>query len=667
MSENKEYKEIDVASLDSELAAARTLEEGKGDKFIKMASIVAFLMTAFHIYTGFFGLFDYSVQRGVHLAFALTLILLTQPLYKHVFKDKFAGSKAFRIACRTFDMILVILTWVSVWMAQDEVHHLTERLSKTTWMATFAGACLVIIVLECARRTLGYIMPVLALIFIAYALAGPNLPMAIAHRGYSLERICKFLATDLDGLFGTTMSVSATVIFMFVMFGAFLEASGCSDFINDIAISLTGKIKSGPALSAVVASGLMGTINGSAVANVVGTGTFTIPLMKSRGYKPAFAGGVEAVASTGGQILPPVMGSGAFLMVAFTEVKYIYIVIAAVIPALLYYWGCAVAVITQSELADITLMDTKDIPKTKAVMKDGWIYLLIIAVLLYCLLIAQYSPLYSALWATCAVPVVMFFDKKKRFTLKTIPSAMVKSGFSAMSIVIGCACAGIVVGMVSITGIGVIFGDMMIQAAHGLLFPSLLFTAITCIVLGMGLPTTAAYVIAASILAPSLIKLGLTPLTAHLFVFYFACLSAITPPVALAAYAGAGIAKTNPMTTAVEACKLGFAGFMVPFAFCYNPAMMMQGEVGEILSVAISAIIGVAIMSAGFQGWLLWKLNWLERIVFIAGGLLMFIPGTATDLIGLAIAVVMLLINVKKWERGPKFIMNKHKAKQEQK
>lgn len=668
MSDKKEIKEIDVASLDSELAAARTLEEGKGDKFIMMASVVAFLMTSFHIYTGFFGLFDYSVQRGVHLGFALTLILLTQPLYKHVFKDKFAGSKAFRAACRTFDMILVVLTWVSVWMAQDEVHHLTERLSKTTWMATFAGACLVIIVLECARRTLGYIMPVLALIFIAYALAGPNLPMAIAHRGYSLERICKFLATDLDGLFGTTMSVSATVIFMFVMFGAFLEASGCSDFINDIAISLTGKIKSGPALSAVVASGLMGSINGSAVANVVGTGTFTIPLMKSRGYKPQFAGGVEAVASTGGQILPPVMGSGAFLMVAFTEQKYIAIVIAAVIPALLYYWGCAVAVMTQTEIAHVTLMDPKDIPKSREVMKDGWIYLLIIAVLLYCLLVAQYSPLYSALWATCAVPVVMLFDKKKRFTLKTIPSAMVKSGFSAMSIVIGCACAGIVVGMVSITGIGVIFGDMMIQAAHNMLFPSLVFTAITCIVLGMGLPTTAAYVIAASILAPSLIKLGLAPLTAHLFVFYFACLSAITPPVALAAYAGAGIAKTNPMTTAVEACKLGFAGFMVPFAFCYNPAMMMmQGSVGEIISVAISAIIGVAIMSAGFQGWLLWKLNWLERIVFIAGGLLMFIPGTLTDIAGLVIAVALLLINVKKWEKGPKFIMDKHKAKQEQK
>ena len=656
-----QVREIDVASLDSELAAAKTLEEGKGDIFIKAAAVFAFCMTLFHIWTGFHGLYDYVTQRGIHLAFALTLILLTQPLYKHCFKDKFASSKAFRFACRVFDICLIVLSWVAVFMAMDEVHHLTERLSKTTWMATFAGAVLTVIVLEAARRTLGYIMPILSILFIAYALAGPHLPMAIAHRGYSIERICKFLATDLDGLFGTTMSVSASVIFMFVMFGAFLEASGCSDFINNIAISLTGKIKSGPALSAVVASGLMGSINGSAVANVVGTGTFTIPLMKSRGYKPQFAGGVESVASTGGQILPPVMGSGAFLMVAFTEQKYIAIVIAAVIPALLYYWGCAVAVITQSELIDITKMDEKDIPKTKEVLRDGWIYLLILGILIVLLLVVQYSPLYAALWATVSVPVIMFFDKKKRFTLKDIPSAMVKSGFSAMSIVIGCACAGCVVGMVSLTGIGVIFGDMMIQLAHGLLFPSLVFTAITCIILGMGLPTTAAYVIAASILAPSLIKLSLTPLTAHLFVFYFACLSAITPPVALAAYAGAGIAKCSPMSTAVEACKLGFAGFIVPFAFCYSPAMMMQGNAIEVLSVFISAFIGVSIISSGFQGWLFWKLNWFERIVFVAAGMLMFIPGTLTDVIGVAVAAVLLVVNLKKWERGPKFIMQRQK------
>ncbi|MDD5932148.1 MAG: TRAP transporter fused permease subunit, partial [Oscillospiraceae bacterium] len=629
MAKEKKVKEIDVESLDSELAAARTLEEGKGSKFVKAAAIVAFCMTLFHIVTGFRGQFNYVTQRGVHLAFGITIVLLTMPLYDHFFGKKFAGNKAFQVICRVIDLALVAGVWAAVFIAKDEVAHISDRLGVVTPMATLAGAMLLLIVLEATRRCLGWIMPILAMVFIAYALAGPYLPEAIMHKGYSMERICKFLATDLDGIFGTTMSVSATVIFMFVMFGAFLEKSGCSQFINDMAFSLTGKIRSGPALSAVVASALMGTINGSAVANVVGTGTFTIPLMKSRGYKSPFAAGVEAVASTGGQILPPVMGSGAFLMVAFTNEPYIAIVICAVIPALLYFIGAATAVVSQSEIADIELVDPKDIPKTKDVFKSGWIYLVIIGVLIYCLLVAQLSPLYSALIATASVPLVMLFDRKqKRLTIKDIAPSMVKAGFSSMTIVMGCACAGIVVAMTALTGIGVVFGDMMIKAAGGNLFLSLVFTAIACVILGMGLPTTSAYVIAASILAPSLVKLGLPLLTAHLFVFYFACLSAITPPVALAAYAGAGLAKTDPMATAVEACKLGFAGFIAPFAFCYSPALMLKGDLFEIITVCLSALIGTIIISMGFQGWLLWKLNPLERLLFVGGGMLMFIPGT---------------------------------------
>ena len=620
--------------------------EGTPKKILRYV-LAAFML--FMVYMNLWATWSGQIRRCLFVGFVILFTFFIYPVKKGNVKPN---------SMPWYDILLAVAGCIPYFYYVANFKRIVAMGIAIGQTEVILGIIGTLVLAECCRRAVGLPILVVAGCFVLYAFIG---------RGMSLDLVVYNIFYTTNGIIGTPISVCSTYIALFLLFGAFLEASGCSDFINDIAISLTGKIKSGPALSAVVASGLMGSINGSAVANVVGTGTFTIPLMKSRGYKPQFAGGVEAVASTGGQILPPVMGSGAFLMVAFTEQKYIAIVIAAVIPALLYYWGCAVAVMSQTEIAHVTLMDPKDIPKSREVMKDGWIYLLIIAVLLYCLLVAQYSPLYSALWATCAVPVVMLFDKKKRFTLKTIPSAMVKSGFSAMSIVIGCACAGIVVGMVSITGIGVIFGDMMIQAAHGLLFPSLLFTAITCIVLGMGLPTTAAYVIAASILAPSLIKLGLAPLTAHLFVFYFACLSAITPPVALAAYAGAGIAKTNPMTTAVEACKLGFAGFMVPFAFCYNPAMMMQGSVGEIISVAISAIIGVAIMSAGFQGWLLWRLNWLERIVFIAGGLLMFIPGTLTDIAGLVIAAALLLVNVKKWEKGPKFIMDKHKAKQEQK
>lgn len=652
----KEVKEIDVTSLDSELAAAKTLAEGKGSIFIKAASLISLLMGIFHIYTGYFGQMNYVSQRGFHLAFGITIVLLANPLHEHFFGKKFADVKAFQIVGRIIDVAMIIGIWAAVFIARDEVSMISERLGVVTPMATLAGALLLIIVLDATRRCLGWIMPIMALVFIAYALAGPYLPLAIAHRGYSTTRIFQFLATDLDGIFGTTMSVSATVIFMFVMFGAFLEQSGCSQFINDLAFSLTGKIRSGPALSAVVASGLMGTINGSAVANVVGTGTFTIPLMKSRGYKSPFAGGVEAVASTGGQILPPVMGSGAFLMVAFTNEPYISIVVCAVIPALLYYLGCGAAVVSQSEIAEIELVDPKDIPKTRDVLKDGWIYLVIIAVLIYCLLVAQLSPLRSALYASTAVPIIMLFDKKKRFRPKHIITSLVKTGFSAMSIVMGCACAGIVVAMTALTGIGVVFGDMMIKAAGGNLFLSLVFTAVACVILGMGLPTTSAYVIAASILAPSLVTLGLDLLTAHLFVFYFACLSAITPPVALAAYAGAGLAKCSPMTTAIEACKLGFAGFIAPFAFCYNEGLLLRGDLLNIISVCVTATIGTVVISMAFQGWLKWKLNILDRLIFVAGGMLMFIPGTATDIVGLAIIILVFLINIKKWKKPAKAI-----------
>ena len=645
MSEEKKLKEIDVESLDSELAAAKKMEENKNTVYGKVAAVFAFSMSLFHILTVFRQL-DVIPQRGIHVAFAFTILFLSMPLYEHVCKGKFAGSKSFRTICRVIDIVLIVLLWAAVYMCYYEYGQLSANLGIAGDWAAVAGFLLLVLVLEGTRRCLGYIMPILALIFFAYALFGHLLPGRLGHKQYSLTNLFKYLAVDLDGIFGTTIQVSATVIIMFVMFGAFLEASGCSTFINDLALSVTGKLRCGPALAAVVASALMGCINGSAVANVVGTGTFTIPLMKSRGYKPSFAAGVESVASTGGQILPPVMGSGAFLMVAFTGEPYTAIVVAAAIPAVLYFLGAAIAVFAQGEVGNVELLPKDQIPRTRDVLKEGWLYLVIIGALVWALLIVQYSPALSGLIGCVAVPVVMLFDKKKRFTLKQIPGTMVKTGYSALSIVAGCACAGIVVAMVSRTGIGVIFGDMMINAAGGLLFPSLLFTAIACIILGMGLPTTSAYVIAASILAPALAKLGLTLLTSHLFVFYFACLSAITPPVALAAYAGAGIAKCDPMSTAVQACKIGFAGFIVPFVFCYDSAMMLDGPIISVIKVTITALIGCMGMSCGMQGWYFSrqrKISMITRLLVIAGGLLMMMPDDLTSLIGLVILVAMFV------------------------
>ena len=649
MSKEKSVKEIDVESLDAELAAARKLEENKNTLFGKIAAVFALTMSIFHILTVFRQL-DVIPQRGIHVAFAFTVLFLSMPLYEHCFKNKYAGIKSFRTVCRAIDVVLIVALWASIYMCYYEYNHLSDNLGRAGVWAAVAGCILLLLVLEATRRCLGYIMPVLALIFVVYALIGKYLPGQLGHRGYSLTAIFKYLAIDLDGIFGTTISVSAGTIFMFVMFGAFLEASGCSNFINDLALSVTGKLRCGPALAAVVASALMGCINGSAVANVVGTGTFTIPLMKSRGYKADFAAGVESVASTGGQILPPVMGSGAFLMVVFTNAPYTQICIAAAIPAVLYFLGAGIAVFAQGEVGDVELLPADQIPKTRAVLKDGWLYLVIIGVLVWALLIVQYSPALSGLIGCTAVPVVMLFDKKKRFRIKDIPKTLIKTTYSALSIVAGCACAGVVVAMVSRTGIGVVFGDMMIGAAGGNLFLSLLFTAIACIILGMGLPTTSAYVIAAAILAPALAKLGLSLLTAHLFVFYFACLSAITPPVALAAYAGAGIAKCDPMTTAIQACKIGFAGFIVPFVFCYDSAMMLDGSIIDILKVCGTALIGCIGMSCGMQGWYFSgqrKISMPLRLVIIAGGLCMMIASDITSIVGLVI-----LIAIAVFERG---------------
>lgn len=648
MAKEKTTKEIDVESLDADLEAARKMEENKNTVFGKITAAFALAMSIFHIVTVFKPL-GVIPQRGIHTAFAFTILLLSSPFYDKFFKSKYKGNKGFRIFSRVLDCILIVALWFAIYLCNYEYNHLADNLGIPGQRAMIAGAILLVIVLEGTRRCLGWIMPILSCFFLAYGRWGHLLNGRLWHKKYTFPALFKYLAVDLDGIFGTTISVSASVIFMFVMFGAFLEVSGCSQFINDLALSVTGKLRCGPALAAVVASALMGCINGSAVANVVGTGTFTIPLMKSRGYKSEFASGVEAVASSGGQILPPVMGSGAFLMVVFTLVPYAKIVVAAVVPALLYFLGAGIAVFAQGEVGDVELLPEDQIPKTKNVLKDGWMYLLIIGVLVYGLLIVMWSPARAALWAIVSIPVVMMiFDKKKRFTLKDIIPSLIKSGYSALSVVSGCACAGIVVAMVSRTGLGVVFGDAMIQAAGGKLFLSLLFTALACIILGMGLPTTSAYVIAASILAPALVKLGLNLLTAHLFVFYFACLSAITPPVALAAYAGAGIAKCDPMATAIQACKIGFAGFIVPFVFCYNSAMMLQGSLVDILIVVLTAIAGCIGMSCGMQGWYFSGHSVLpmwNRLVVIAAGFCMMIPSTILSFVGLAILVAMFLFN----------------------
>lgn len=620
------------------------LSKGNNRETIMKTLIAVFAMgmSCFHIWTGIFGTMDFIYQRGIHLSFAFTLLVLTKPLYKSGREGKAERKGAVKWAMILFDIVLVLAIWVCVYFAHYDYMGKLYRAGAYTVISVITGAILFVIVMYFAFRTLGSILPILSIIFILYARFGQYMPRAIAHRGYSFERIFAFLASDSSGIFGSCLSVSAGTIFVFVLFGAFLERSKASDAINTTALAMTGGMKAGPALSAVVASALMGTINGSAVANVVATGTFTIPLMKKSGYKSAFAGGVEAVASSGGQILPPVMGSAAFLMVTYTNITYSKIALAAVIPALLYFLGAGMAVIFNAEKNHLKAVPKEERPSTKGMLRDSIVYLIPIVILIYCLMIRQLSANYSALLATASIPLVMIFDRKKRFTLQDIPASLKLAGLNAISIVSGCACAGIVVSMVSLTGIGVVFGDIMISASGGNLFLALLFTAIACIILGMGLPTSASYVITASIMGPSLVKLGIPVLAAHMFILYFACLAAITPPVALAAYAGAGIAKADPIKTGLEACKIGFAGFVVPFMFVYNTALLGQASILTVLYVSATAVIGVIALSAGFQGFFLRNNSLLDTLLLMVGGACSAIPETISDIVGIVLILIVL-------------------------
>ena len=637
----RDDKPIVLDDLDAELSISKSVEKNQGSIIGKITAVFALLMSLFHLFTSFFGLLTPILQRGIHLCFAVTILMLSKPMSGSLFGGRYKDRKLIRIILAGLDMLMIAGIWIAIIISNNEYMMRGERAGAVTINAAIAGAILLIVILECSRRCLGSVLPVLALVFIAYALFGSYLPTSLAHRGYSFRRIFEFLSTNSEGIFGTCLSVSATVIFMFILLGSFLEVSGGTDFFNNIAIAITGKRKSGPAVAAIIAAALMGTINGSAVANVVGTGTFTIPLMKKRGYSSAFSAAIAAVASTGGQILPPVMGSGAFLMVAFTDVPYRKIAASAVIPAILYFTGCVLAVIAQSELSGVIVSES-EIPKTREVLKDGVIFLAVIAVLVYSLLFCGFSPMRSALNAIIAVPVFCLFNKEKRYNLKKFYDALVKAATGSIAVVLGCACAGIVVSMVAMTGVGVVFGNLMISASGGSLFLALCFSALACIILGMGLPTTASYVIAATVMGSALVSLGLSPITAHLFIFYYACLSSITPPVALAAYAGAGIANCNPMKTGIEACKISFAGFIVPFIFVYSPALILSGPVATTIMNALTAVIGTSVIAMASQNWLLVKLDAVRRILLIVGGICVMMPDAYTDILGLILLTSIL-------------------------
>ena len=518
------------------------------------------------------------------------------------------------------------------------------------------GVLAVLLTLEVTRRVVGPELPIVTIVFLLFAYFGRSLPGVFAHRGFNVTRIVSHMYMTTEGIMGTPLGVSSTFVFMFILFGSFLDKTGVGEFFIDFAYALTGSTRSGPAMTSVLSSGLMGSISGSSVANTVTTGAFTIPLMKSVGYKPHYAGAVEATASTGGQIMPPVMGAAAFIMADFTGFPYISIVKAAIIPAVLYYIAVGTMVHLEACKLGLKGMPRESLPKVSNILrKQGYLTLPLIAIIF--MLVKQYPPTMAALTGIIIGVVVAFaaslIKKDNSFTPKDILGAMEAGAKGAVGVACACACAGMIVGVVTLTGFGLKIAEVIVLIAKGKLIPTLFLTMISSIILGMGLPTTAKYIVLATMAVPAITKLGVNLMSAHLFILYFGVVADVTPPVALAAYAGAGIAGANSMKTGFQAFKLAIGAFIIPYIFVINPHLIMVDSVvgttvnwlpiTAAIPTIVTALIGTICLAGTVESYLFGNLKIWQRVILLGAAFALLDPKLLTDAIGLgALAVIFV-------------------------
>ncbi len=521
------------------------------------------------------------------------------------------------------------------------------RVGEPTGWDLFFGIVSIVLIFELTRRVVGWPLLIIAFAFLAYCFFGQFLPAPFSHRGYDLERIATTLFMSKNGLFGVPMRVTTNFIYLFIAFGAFYETCGGTAFFVDLASALFGRLRGGPAKVSVAVSGMMGTISGSAVANTVATGTLTIPLMKRIGFESHVAGAVEAAASTGGQLMPPVMGAAAFIMAEYLGVAYIEVCKAAVIPAVLYFVAIYSVVHFYSLKIGIKGLPENEIPSVKLVFRDKWMFTVPLIVLLS-ILIKGYSPRIAVLYSLPAIVVVSFLRKESRMMPSKILNALAKTGYNCVMVVGACATAGIVIGVVLLTGMGSKITALVITASAGSLLLALPIVMLASILFGMGLPTVVCYVLLAATVAPSLVDLGIHPLAAHLFIFYFGMLCMVTPPVSFAAYAGAAIAKADPMKTGWTAWTFALAGFLLPYMFVYNNSLLLMGSALNILLSIFTSIIGVVCLGAGIIGHFVKQTNLYERIFLLAAAFLLIKPGLMTDLLGLGCVGLTLYLQLRK-------------------
>ncbi len=607
----------------------------------KIVAAIAIAFSIFQLYTAIFGILDAQLQRGVHLGFGLALVFLLYPTCKSWSRHKL----------HPFDLLLAVLGAAAPAYIIYEYQNLVLRAGTVSDMDLAVGIIGIILVIEAARRVVGIPMVCVVLVFIAYAFAGPYMPGVLAHRGLTPAQLVSHLYFTTEGIFGIPLGVSSTFIFLFILFGAYLESTGLGKFFIDIANAIAGWASGGPAKVAVLSSGLMGTVSGSSVANVVGTGSLTIPMMKKLGYHKDFAGAVEAAASTGGQLMPPVMGAAAFLMAEFVGVPYIDIVKAAIIPALLYFAGVWLGVHFEAKRSNLKGIPRSELPKIGTLLRERGHLALPLVVIVY-LLVSGYTPMRAALVAIILSILCSALRKSTRMKPIEIVEGLEKGARNVLGVLVACAAAGIIIGVVTKTGVGLKLASGLLELSGGMLLPTMFFTMITAIILGMGVPTTANYVITSTIAAPALVQMGVPVLAAHMFVFYFGIIADVTPPVALAAYAGAGISGGNALKTGVNASKLAIAAFIIPYIFVLSPVILMvEGTPLDLISATVTALIGMVSLSSALIGFLADKCNLLERLLLVAGGLLMIQPGIVTDVIGILIFVAILLLQMKRRQK----------------
>lgn len=653
---------LDVSEIVKKYDKEATFRTFKGwlNIFIK---ILCILFSLFHLYTAAVGQYPPQIQRSIHLGFVLVLIYLLYP----------ARATGSRHKLNWYDVLLAAAGAAVCGYIIWNYDVIVLDAGPPTQLDFIFGCASILLVLEATRRIVGLPITLVAIVFLLYAKFGNLIPGMMGHPGFSIKRIVGHMYLTTEGLFGMPLGVAASFVFLFILFGAFLHSTGLGKFFIDLALGAAGKYVGGPAKVAVLASGFFGTISGSSVANTVSTGTFTIPLMKSVGYRPAFAGAVEAASSTGGQIMPPIMGAAAFIMAQFLGVGYVEIAKAALIPALLYYLAVGFMVHMEAKRLGLKGIPKERLPKPWLVLKQGGYLLLPIFVLIY-LLIQGYTPLKSAYYCIITTIVISVVANNwkawqgagpshmsvpralwqcNRMSLSDILQAMENGGRLALGVSAACACTGFVIGVVTLTGVGLKLANAILALSAGSFALTLLLTMFSSIILGMGLPTTAKYIVLATIAAPAIQSFGVPMLAAHLFIMYFGILADLTPPVALAAYAAAGIAKAEPNATGFMAVKLALAGFLIPYIFCYNPSLLMIGASNlEIAFFVFTAAVGIASLSFACVGYWLRPLYIWERLILIAAAITLITPGLVTDLIGLGLMILVYVLQ-KVWKNGP--------------